>query len=425
MANLKGLDGNKNIQENFQNIPDDIEAVNSQLENHVAGIADKHDANDVDFNSSRPTIPDDNVFDAIETVDKRIDGIVNNPDPNKDLELVDARTSSEFGAFATLKERNDNADVLFEKQSLMPKQLGGGFFANGDFKIRQRGDSFVGMSAGRYDADQHFVQPEAGAIIDVSFPQIQDLGIPFRDYHRLTFTTFGNATSKGMKISLKELKKFAGETITLSHYARAGKAVNVQCAFFNFSGLTGTIEFVGGGTIKNYSIGTNWARYDFQISVGTDLDGTDDTSYLWLQYIRLNDAGFGLDTLDSSAIKIEVSDKPSKYISDKRDSDLLKCRYYFRREGYGYLGIFATASIAQIAVNFDSPMRIAPSVTLNKTDPTLVELGVALRVGVGSVLSNTNADVNGVDFEVNGFSGAGSLNTALVRDNAFDISAEV
>lgn len=111
MAILKGLDGNKKIKNTYQNIPDDIAAVNTQLEGHVAGTSDNHNSEDINFSSTRPTIPDDNVKDAIETVDERIDGIVNNPDPNKDLELVDFRTSSEYGAFATAKERGDNTDV--------------------------------------------------------------------------------------------------------------------------------------------------------------------------------------------------------------------------------------------------------------------------------------------------------------------------
>lgn len=56
-------------------------------------------------------------FDKVETdvnaINGRVDNIVNNPDPNKDLELVDLRNSNIYGVFPTAKARSDNTDNLF------------------------------------------------------------------------------------------------------------------------------------------------------------------------------------------------------------------------------------------------------------------------------------------------------------------------
>jgi hypothetical protein len=87
-------------------------SMKTQYDNHVAGSADKHAAEDITLDSERPTLTAEDVKAGLEQIDQRIDGIVNNPDPNKDLELVDFRTSAEYGVFATAKERGDNTDNL-------------------------------------------------------------------------------------------------------------------------------------------------------------------------------------------------------------------------------------------------------------------------------------------------------------------------
>lgn len=55
----------------------------------------------------------DDTKEAIEKIDQRVDQLVNNPDPNKDLELVDLRNSNIYGVFPTAKARLDNTDNLF------------------------------------------------------------------------------------------------------------------------------------------------------------------------------------------------------------------------------------------------------------------------------------------------------------------------
>lgn len=113
MANINQIDGSKFIKNNYSEIYENDNKINLQLENHITGVSDNHSAEDVTFNSVKPTITASDVLAAVEQVDNRLDGVVNNPDPNKDLELVDVRTSSIHGAFDTAKERVDNTDVLF------------------------------------------------------------------------------------------------------------------------------------------------------------------------------------------------------------------------------------------------------------------------------------------------------------------------
>lgn len=125
MANIDlNFNGLTKLKDWWGVVKSNFSAINTQLEDHVDGTADRHNAEDIDFSSLRPTITADDVLEAIEEVDERIDGIVNNPDPNKDLELVDLRTSSVYGAFATAKERCDNSDVAINDHGANVTRLG-------------------------------------------------------------------------------------------------------------------------------------------------------------------------------------------------------------------------------------------------------------------------------------------------------------
>lgn len=100
---------------NSDNIEDFAIEVIEKINNHTLGISQKHNSEDIIFNSIRPTINADDVKEAIEEIDQRIDNIVNDPNPNKDIELIDFRNSSIYGVFSTAKERGDNTDITLSK----------------------------------------------------------------------------------------------------------------------------------------------------------------------------------------------------------------------------------------------------------------------------------------------------------------------
>lgn len=78
---------------------------NARLTAHVEGDEENHNAVDVAFTPT-PTIPEEDVQKAIEKVDERVGNIVANSGTS-DSETVDARNSSRYGIFPTLKARLD------------------------------------------------------------------------------------------------------------------------------------------------------------------------------------------------------------------------------------------------------------------------------------------------------------------------------
>lgn len=289
--------------------------------------------------------------------------------------------------------------------ALTPKQLGGGILINGDFKIRQDGDSFVGVAVGAYDADQHVTTPEGGAVIDISFPSVQDGDLPFAQYHRANLTTAGTSSNKSKSIELKKLKQYAGKTLVFSYYARAEKNVDNISSVFLASGLTGTISIVGASVNQ---ITTDWARYSFKISIGTDLGGNDDTSYLLIQYIRLNDGGaFGIGWIDSSATRLEVGTSPTEYIPKSFDEDLNNCKYYYEKFGYGFLSVAQNSTTITFSANYNVEKRINPTITLTKDDPIMDNAPfTGVFTGVSSSVVGYETNKKGARFiNVDGFTG--------------------
>lgn len=104
------------INDGFASVETDKDELQSQINNHIDSNS-AHNAENITFESERPTLIDiDDTKEAIEKIDQRVDELVNNPDPNKDLELVDLRNSNIYGVFPTAKARLDNTDNLFSSQ---------------------------------------------------------------------------------------------------------------------------------------------------------------------------------------------------------------------------------------------------------------------------------------------------------------------
>lgn len=95
-------------------VKDDLDAKTLRMTNHVNGTAEKHKAEDVTLSSARPTLTATNVKAGLEQVDERVSNIIASSGTSS-TEVVDARLSSTYGAFGTLKQRLDSADAKIKK----------------------------------------------------------------------------------------------------------------------------------------------------------------------------------------------------------------------------------------------------------------------------------------------------------------------
>ena len=135
---------------------------------------------------------------------------------------------------------------------------------NGDFGIWQRGTSFT-ITADAYTADRWVNQVNGTGTRTVTQQIFTPGTAPVAGYEsayflRMACTATGTASYFNCKQRIEDVRTFAGQTITVSFWARAG--ASLSSAFFgvtqNFgSGGSGSVDTAG----SNITFTTSWARY--------------------------------------------------------------------------------------------------------------------------------------------------------------------
>lgn len=144
---------------------------------------------------------------------------------------------------------------------------------NGDFGIWQRGTSFSNPTNGTYTTDRwRWTGDGTGATRTVSQQTFTPGTAPVAGYENSYFLRHAvtvastNGTYNGFQTRLEDVRIFAGQTVTLSFWAKANTASTLfNNLTQNFgSGGSSSVTFP---TVSNeISITTSWARYSVNIS---------------------------------------------------------------------------------------------------------------------------------------------------------------
>ena len=148
---------------------------------------------------------------------------------------------------------------------------------NGDFGVWQRGTTFTNPAAGTYTADRFIISydtaPSAGSVAQVAFDYSSSPAsdkLPISGYNssyflRSTITTVGSATIAEIQQRIENVRTFAGQTVTLSFWAKADSARSSIVYLYQNSGGTGTAY----SATPTLSVTTSWQRYSFTLSLGS------------------------------------------------------------------------------------------------------------------------------------------------------------
>jgi len=136
--------------------------------------------------------------------------------------------------------------------------------------------------------------------------------------------------------------------------------------------------------------------------------------------------GFGAaGNVDIAQVQVCAGSEAIPFSPRLVPEELELCHRYFRVGGFSAFGRWDSATAAQVFSQFDVPMRVAPTISLNTTTPTFSEVGVTNRTGSGSTITGQNTSETGFQVFVNGFTGATAGNMAAVLSNPFNIDAEL
>ncbi len=284
---------------------------------------------------------------------------------------------------------------------------------NGAFNIWQRNTSFTvtHLDGGVYTADRWQVGAGDATSYSGTFARQTFSGVSGNPtsaplyYMRWTTTTSSGGTTNVPFIGqlIEGVDTFAGETITVSFWARSSTLTPLTVAFRQDFGSGGSGDvLVGGG---GAALGNAWSFFEFTVtlpSIDGSFIGAGDHLALGLG-IPLNTTG----VVDLTLVQIERGAKATAFQRTSRGEEWANCqRYYFKTyneedapgtvtgEAEGLQAFVDGGGSAVIGVNgatchFPSQMRVAPTVTLY--NPTTGAVGTW-----GSGTAFPAATLNGV-----------------------------
>ena len=240
---------------------------------------------------------------------------------------------------------------------------------NGDFKIWQRGGGAF-TSSNAYTADRWV--PGANQPFSISRQNFTPGAAPVAGYEGQHFLrialTASSSTYFVLIQKIEDIRTFAGQTVTLSYWAKADANVT-NTASYERSTNSATLD---SSYAASNVIGTTWQRYTATFNVPT-ISGATVTadSFFGIKPILIQD---GLaHTIDIWGVQVEAGSTATNFqtATGTSQGELAACqRYYFRNtsistiSGFMWLGIIAnyySSTRIDGYINFPVRMRAIPS----------------------------------------------------------------
>ena len=248
---------------------------------------------------------------------------------------------------------------------------------NADMGIWQRGTTFnsVGTSVA-YAADRwRTYRDGSGATVNVSQQTFTPGTAPVAGYEGSFFLRYNQtvagsgSTFSVLSQQIEDVRTFAGQTVTLSYWAKASGAISITPNVVqNFgSGGSGVVYTA----LSGQSVTTSWQRFTATVAVPSVTGKTiNANSYLELNlYLPVNSAF----TFDIWGVQLEAAQTASNFqtATGTKQGELAACqRYYYRITGadqYDTLSNLGTATSTTLAL-CQLPLK-----TTMRTSPTSVE----------------------------------------------------
>ena len=280
---------------------------------------------------------------------------------------------------------------------------------NGDFSVNQR--AFTSRTSNGFGFDR-FENSWGDGAVTYSAQTFTPGTAPVAGYEATNFARIATAsqTTTGaysiLQHKIEDVQNFAGQTATLSFWAKAGSgtpkiAFEIEQVFGSGGSPSGAAQTYAGQA----TLSTSWARYSITVSVpsisGKTIGTTANSSYLLLNFwlssgstynARNGSLGIQNATIDIWGVQMESGSiaTPFQTATGTKQGELAACqRYYYRTggsvpyEGYA-LGMGKSTTQAEFQIKYPVTMRTYPTViessTLATFDGTNVTAVTALAI---------------------------------------------
>jgi hypothetical protein len=259
---------------------------------------------------------------------------------------------------------------------------------NGDFGIWQRGTSFTGISAGIYTADRWVTGQDGTGTATVSRQSFTPGAAPVAGYEGSFFlrhqvAAIGTTTFFQMLQAIEDVRTLAGQTVTISFWAKSDSAkTGLVYGDQNFgSGGSSTVQL----TVNSVSFTTSWQRFTYTISLPSVSGKTIGTSSFLAFYIRNGATSVG-SQLDIWGIQVEAGSvaTPFTTATGTLSGELAACQRYYTKS-YSQATAPGTASTTTGATNY---MVYSTTSTNNRNS---IKLPVTMRTSPTITLYSSNS----------------------------------
>lgn len=280
---------------------------------------------------------------------------------------------------------------------------------NGDFNIWQRGTSFTEATlsqgaAASYCADRWYgFRPPDGAGFSISR---QPSGLTGFEYCARVQRPNTNGKSDrcvfAQSIETANFIPIAGQTVTLSFYARIGANFSATSNALNVNIITGTGtdqsaydistfpsngNYSGPATVLNqtFNLTTSWTRYTATFSTASN--ATEST--IRFSFQPTGTAGAN-DWFEITGVQLELGSVATPYESISIADELAQCLRYFEWVGYYTTNWNTATTTARTGVNWLVKKRRSPDVTFTSGYNQYGPGGQLSITSISSVQSGTD-----------------------------------
>jgi hypothetical protein len=284
---------------------------------------------------------------------------------------------------------------------------------NGGFDVWQRGTSFTGSLGNVYGADRWLMNVSTARTYSRQTASLDGI------QYSLRMQRNNGSTDTGTPLAVYSMEsadsyRFAGKTVTLSFWAKAGANFSAASSALGIQWYTGTgtdqnvytAGYTGSTTVANTTrtITTSWARHSVTVTFASNVTETG----FWFSYTPTGTAGAN-DWVEITGVQMELGSVPTEFkrAGNTLAGELAACqRYYFRQGGqtlYQRLANGAFNSTTNAFIQFPHPvtMRIAPTsvdystMALNDYTSTIAITSIAIDFAGSSMTSLTCAVASG------------------------------
>lgn len=278
---------------------------------------------------------------------------------------------------------------------------------NGDMNISQRGTSFTNPTSNTYTLDRFrvFFDGTGGTTQTISqtafTPGACPTGYEANYYFRWAVTVAGTGnTARALLQDIENVTTFAGQTVTLSFFAKADSARTLQTSYLSqVFGTGGSAQVNQALTFNSTSLTTSWQRFTATVTLPSISGKTIGTSSSLALSIYLPSGT--TQTIDIWGVQLEAGSvaTPFQTATGTVQGELAACqRYYYRLNAAGLSnfpvfgsGFANTTGNVNIQCQFPETLRIKPTAVDTSTVSVFsLEYGSTAVTSLTSISIDTN-----------------------------------